>query len=291
MAKKRQRRNRRDREGPRDRLSELPDCVLLHIIQFMDTKSVVQTCILSKRWKHLWKYLTTLAFNSLFFNNVNNFTKFVSRVLSGRDDSISVHNVEFIRCGDAQSQPLNRLMKYVVLHNVQQLTISTTLNSKPSTVFRPYIFSCQSLTFLKVSINSCDPSIIVLPESLNMSTIRSLHLECCTFTASDRDYAEPFSTCHKLDSLTVEFCALQNGVKFLTVSNKNLSKLTVRGRIKISFFQIELSTPNLRSLTVLGQNSHPSFTSCNLSLVEELTIETFGSKCSERTELLIISWL
>jgi len=127
-------------------------------------------------------------------------------------------------------------MKYFMLHNVQQLIISTTLNSKPSTVFRPYIFSYHSLTFLKVSVNSCDPSIILLPESLNMPAIRSLHLECCTFTASGRDYVEPFSTCHKLDSLIVEFCALQNGVKFLTVSNKNLSKLTVRERIKISFF-------------------------------------------------------
>jgi len=76
----------------------------------------------------------------------------------------------------------------------------------------------------------------MLPESLNMPAIRSLHLECCTFTSSGRDYVEPFSTCHKLDDLTVECCALQNGVKFLTVSNKNLSKLIVRGRIKISFF-------------------------------------------------------
>jgi len=204
----------------------------------------------------------------------------MSRILSSRDGSIFVHNVEFIRRSDAQSQPLNRLMKYVVLHNVQQLTISTTLNSKPNTMFRPYIFSCQSLTFLKVSVNSCDPSIIVLPESLNMPAIRSLHLECCTFTASGRDYVEPFSTCHKLDSLTVEFCALQHGVKFLTVSNKNLSRLTVNGCIQISFFQIELSTPNLRSLVVLGHNSYPFLTSCNLSLVEKLTIETFRNTCS-----------
>jgi len=67
-----------------------------------------------------------------------------------------------------------------------------------------------------------------------MPAIRSMHLECCSFTASDRDYAEPFST---------------------------------------------------------RQNSHPFFTSCNLSLVEKLTINTFGTTCSERTELLILSWL
>jgi len=283
MAKKIQ--SRRDGEGPRDRLSELPECVLLHIMKFMNTKSVVQTCVLSKRWKHLWKYLTILAFKSFFFNNVKNLTKFVSRVLSGRDDSISLHNVEFIRHGVTQSQPLNRLMKYVVLHNVQQLTINVTLKS--NAVFRPYIFSCQSLTFLKVSVGSCEPSMIVLiPDSLNMPAIRSLHFDCCTFTISGRDYAEPFSTCHMLNSLTIKCCALQNGVKFLTISNKNLSKLTINGCVTISFFQIELSTPNLRSLTVQGQNIYPFLTSCNLSLVEKLSILTHGGTCFERTELL-----
>jgi len=155
MARKRQRRSKRRGEDQRDRLSELPDCVLLHIMQFMDTKSAVQTCVLSKRWMDLWKYLTTLAFNSLFFNNINNFIKFLSRVLSIRDNSISLHNVEFTRRGDALSQSLNRLMKYVVLHNVQQLTINITLKS--NAMFRPYIFSCQSLTFLKVCVSSCDP--------------------------------------------------------------------------------------------------------------------------------------
>ncbi|AES82311.1 F-box/RNI superfamily protein [Medicago truncatula] len=35
-----------------DRLSDLPDCVLLHIMSFLKTKCAVQTCILSKRWKN-----------------------------------------------------------------------------------------------------------------------------------------------------------------------------------------------------------------------------------------------
>jgi len=218
MVRKRQRRSRRGREDRRDRLSELPDCVLLHIMQFMDTKSVVQTCVLFKRWKHLWKYLTTLAFNSLFFNNVEQFHQICLRVLSGRDHSISLHNVEFNRRGSALSQPLNRLMKYDVLHNV---------------MFCPYIFSCQSLTFLKVCVSSCNPFMIVLPESLNMPAIKSLHLDCCTSSTSGRDYAEPFSTCHKLNSLTVECCVLQNGVKYLMVSNFNLSHLTVIGCIEV----------------------------------------------------------
>lgn len=289
--KKKPRRNRRGREEEKDRLSELPDCVLVHIMEFMDTKYAVQTCVLSKRWKDLWKHLTTLAFNTFFFNNVTNFSKFVSHVLSRRDDSISLLNLEFTRRGYAQPQPLNRLMKYAVLHNVQQLTIFINLNFKPSFEFRPYIFSCQSLTFLKLSVSSYDPSMILLPESLTMPALRSLQLESVTFTASGSDYAEPFSACHMLNSLILEGCSLQNDVKFLSLCNSNLSNLTVDGSFEAGFFQIELSTPNLSSLSVLGHNNHPFLSSCNLSFLEELTIETYGYTCFHKTELLIISWL
>ena len=89
----------RTTEEERDRLSELPDFVLLHIMNFIDTKDALRTCILSKRWKDLWKHLTTLSFyqsSSLFNERVVNFNKFVSQVLSCRDGSISLINVRLV---------------------------------------------------------------------------------------------------------------------------------------------------------------------------------------------------
>ncbi|QCD94873.1 F-box/LRR-repeat protein At3g26922-like [Vigna unguiculata] len=289
--KKRKRQSRRDREGKRDRLSELPDCVLIHIMEFMDTKHAVQTCVLSKRWKDLWKHLTTLAFNTFFFNNVVNFKKFVSHVLSKRDDSISLLNLEFTRRGYAQPQLLNRLMKYAVQHNVQQLTIFINLNSKPSFEFRPHIFSCQSLTFLKLSVSSYDPFMILLPESLDMPAIRSMQLESVTFTAIVNDYAEPFSNCRMLNSLILEGCSLHNGLKFLRISNSNLSNLILDGSFEAGFFRIDVCTPNLSSLTLSGHTDHPLLSIPNLSSLEELTIESRGNSWYHKTQLLILCWL
>ena len=83
------------RRDERDRISELPDCILMHIMSFLDTKDAVQTCILSKRWKDLCKCLTDLTFRSPFRCKCKKyFRKFVSWVLSSRNDSCSLLNVD-----------------------------------------------------------------------------------------------------------------------------------------------------------------------------------------------------
>ncbi|CAN0879068.1 Putative F-box/FBD/LRR-repeat protein At4g00315 [Linum grandiflorum] len=46
-----------------DRLSNLPEAVIHHILSFLDTKSAVQTSVLSRQWKSSWKYLAVLEFD------------------------------------------------------------------------------------------------------------------------------------------------------------------------------------------------------------------------------------
>ncbi|KEH22128.1 F-box/RNI/FBD-like domain protein [Medicago truncatula] len=71
-----------------DRISNLPDDILIHILSSFPTKQAFVTSILSKRWKHLWCYVPDVelefvddkaeeAKNSLF-------DKFVYSVLVSR---------------------------------------------------------------------------------------------------------------------------------------------------------------------------------------------------------------
>ncbi|CAN1333450.1 Putative FBD-associated F-box protein At5g56440 [Linum perenne] len=83
-----------------DRLSYLPDFVLYHILSFVDTKTVVQTSVLSRRWRCVWKHVPALVFDSLSFDHHSKrFNTFVDKVLSLRYptnvDKISYFNTLF----------------------------------------------------------------------------------------------------------------------------------------------------------------------------------------------------
>jgi hypothetical protein len=44
----------------RDRLSDLPDCLLHSVLSSLRSRQVVQSCLLSRRWRHLWRSVPCL---------------------------------------------------------------------------------------------------------------------------------------------------------------------------------------------------------------------------------------
>ncbi|BAT13083.1 Os11g0201299 [Oryza sativa Japonica Group] len=46
--------------GGGDHIGALPDALLWHVLSFLQSKEVVRTCVLARRWRHLWKSVPVL---------------------------------------------------------------------------------------------------------------------------------------------------------------------------------------------------------------------------------------
>jgi hypothetical protein len=251
--------------GDTDRLGDLPDHILVHIIEFMDIKQSVQTCVLSKRWEGLWRKLTNLKFNHSG-DRIDIFSKFVSQILSGRDDSLPLHSLEYVHKLQYQDSPkttLLEVLKYAASHNVQQLTVFVGLWLIKDLELPPSIFNCHSLTCLKLNFwcpSSPDHTRKMFPKSLNLPALKTLHLTFLTFTTNDNGYAVPFSTCNMLSALVIIGCYLQDDAQVLCISNSNVSSLTVGNCMyeEAHNYKVVFCTPKLTSLTITGRPHFPS---------------------------------
>ncbi|KAL2998876.1 hypothetical protein AAZX31_09G127400 [Glycine max] len=284
----------------RDKISEMPDNILLHMMNFMDTREAVQTCVLSKRWNNLWKRLTSLLFNSSKFGSVVKIINFLYMFLSDRDDSISLSTVYLDlsqRPRDSTSclgflithaydwECLNRLMKYAVSHNCQRLSIKILFYCKFEV--DPVIFSCPSLISLRLSFTPFGTN-CKLPKSLQLPVLKTLYLHHVCFTASDNGCAELFSTCFLLNTLVLERCSLDQYAEVICISNSNLSCLILDNAMEDAD-TIVLSTPKLSLLTIKDDFCRNKYSStCNLSFLEKVYVDASGYNEDSSEHL---SWL
>lgn len=280
-------------EAKNDMISNLPDFVLLLIMRFMNTKQAVQTCVLSTRWKDLWRQLTNLTLNySDFTNGRSKYSKFVFSFLSHRDDSISLIDISLTNTSIVVLKPqlVDRVMTYVAAHNVQNFTLNFNLTVRHGYTLNPCIFSCHSLTHLYLSC-WCLSGSIQLPSSIQLPALKSLHLGYVTFTENDKGIVDPFRDCHMLSTLILNFCAVHHTDKILRISNSKLSNLSIDMFQTLSTDKIVLSTPNLNSLTLFC-DLLPEFSACDLSFLEQVNINVLCFQSSaERIYSALIIWL
>jgi hypothetical protein len=70
-----------DAVGGRDLISNLPDGVLQHMLSFLPAQDAVRTCVLAKRWRHMWESTTVLRFVCGGMNEPKSIQDFVDQLL------------------------------------------------------------------------------------------------------------------------------------------------------------------------------------------------------------------
>ncbi|XP_061371771.1 putative F-box/FBD/LRR-repeat protein At1g78760 [Gastrolobium bilobum] len=266
-------------ENNEDRLSDLPDCVLIHLMSFVPTKDAIQTCMLSKRWKGLWKRLPTLILHYMNFSSMTFFNQFVPKVLSIRDGSVPLHHLEFSYSGRVHPHLMKRVLRYALSYDIRQLklTYDCDLDLPPS------LFLCQTLTSLDLTVTYRSQ---LFPKSLNLTALTSLSL--CNFTFGDSELVEPFSSCIKLKTLVIHNCAIRD-TQILCISNAALVNLTIRS---YQAYKIVLSTPNLFSFAFSGVPIQ-HISASNLSSIKQVNIDAdqWAALCHSRSGFILFSWL
>ncbi|WVZ19248.1 hypothetical protein V8G54_006570 [Vigna mungo] len=288
---KRKRTNESGERTEKDRVSDLPDEILQHIMEFLPTRQAIQTCVLSKRWKNLWKGITTLHFR--WWNGIRKYNKHVIQVLSNRDDSISIRSMNLTVFNSTAQKVMNNAIKYASLHHVKELTLIMDIKSKQiPTSFLPLVFNCKSLTSLNLYANSSS-SPLILPPSLPLPFLKTMHLSNVTFTPRDDNNVEPFSGCTSLTTLVLEHSMRSHSSETtLCISNPTISIFRMENIVYWHTFQpkVVLSLPKLTSITL--ENIHFSACykltcTCDLPLLKEVKIDNRVHVDSS----IIVHWL
>jgi hypothetical protein len=279
------------RANNKDRLGDLPDSLLLVILSFLDAKYAVQTCILSKRWKNLWKHLPTLALSSSSFTNNKCFIRFVLRILSlRRTSSITLHTLDFQSHGYCGSFLIRMVVKYAVSCNVHRLRIEINA-TRHIQRFPPCFFSCHTLTSLELYVDHHISFRAQFPNSLHLPALTTLSLEYFVFHDGGNGCAEPFSELSKLNTLVIRNCKVLDAQN-LYISSATLANFTIEMDPN-DYSKVELDTPSLCSFDFTGIPVQKLCGSkCNLSSLKDASINVpMGLAIPSYTPLVLLGWL
>lgn len=205
----------------KDRISELPEAVLCHILSFLPTKYSFRTSILSTRWKNIWASVPNLDICDESTSDKTGFMAFVDRVM------FSPHsNIRKFRLHCSSVDDYARIETWVC-SAIQRNAVEVDLcvESSREHIFElpwPLIVS-KTLEVLKLDSNYE----INLPLSGSFPNLRFLHI---TVDSPDSDaMGTLISYCPVLENLTVDG-TLGNWVNSVTVSAAKLKSLRIRLR-------------------------------------------------------------
>lgn len=233
-----------------DRISLLPDVLLIYIFSFIDTKLAVQSSILSKRWVNLWTLLPVLNFDSSLFKNTPNFTldnflfkspfdKFIDNVLARRNALIKIDSIN-IKVTDERT--MARVFHYALSRKIPNLTVD---NSEYLTKYRPVPCVNSSDSLISLTLKG----MLSLGKLPNFDALVSLRLERVKIVET-----EPFACFPNMKELFLVNCKMSSELGGLEVSGSNLSRLTIFSCFyhPIPYEKLVLKTPKLVVLELDG---------------------------------------
>ncbi|KAM1416337.1 hypothetical protein ACFX2I_007896 [Malus domestica] len=247
-----------------DRISELPNALLCHILSFLPILDAVHTTILSRRWKNLWTSLPELEFDDEGFNHswteLNRFMMFVDRVLFLHDSTdIKKFSFKLSRhrqcCRGPTLEHFIHIYRWIctaLRRNVVELDLDLLDYDCKRFELPQSLFLCKTLEILKVSSTSIT---FAPPTSACFPSLKVLNVYVMKL---DHSVANLFSCCPVLEDLNIDVnskVAVSNvnisapRLKTLRIWFGNDFKRNFWGDDRVRFF---INAPNLVKLAIVA---------------------------------------
>ncbi|KAL3620486.1 hypothetical protein CASFOL_035398 [Castilleja foliolosa] len=267
-------RKKRIKETPIDRLSALPDCLIIHILSLLEVKQSAITALLSKRWQFLWTQSPRLVFRaSETWMQPPEVQDFVSRVnktlfICGQND-LDTFEVEF-PYSESYSPDVDVWVGFAVKNKAKQVSLLLYGNLDdyhrlPRTMF-------QSAYLKRLTLRGCA---VFTWGTIEWPSLTELSIEKSSLQQHMME--KMLSGCPVLHFLDLKDCW---GYNRLEVSSKSLYELWVSDSEEDEgAFEpfLQISAPYLHTLSVALYPVGRKFCLENTTSLVRATIDFVGS--------------
>ncbi|XP_048441431.1 F-box/LRR-repeat protein At3g58900 [Pyrus x bretschneideri] len=278
-----------------DRISELPDTILCHVLSFLETVHAVRTTVLSTRWNNLWTKVPNLHFDyypsfSPKYEDEdadvcrNHFMTFVDRVLFFRDSS-KIQNFTLSCFEESDFTRIDGWLCTATRRNVVKLDFGLhnicKYDRRVTFSFPQSLFKCKTLEVLKLSSNC---TTYYPPTSGCFPSLKFLHITL--HNSHDTSAGQLISCCPLLEGLTIDGHVGTRGdsvdVHF-NISASKLKTLTISlSAYPTSPYNVLINAPNLKSIN-LSHNTVAYYSFENVSSLVNANIVLEACQEKERS--------
>ncbi|KAG7585594.1 Phosphopantetheine binding ACP domain [Arabidopsis thaliana x Arabidopsis arenosa] len=266
----------------KDRISQLPDSLICHILSYLSTKEVVRTSALSTTWTSLWLWVPSLELNSQKFQDFNAFVSYGDKYF----ESDKVFCIDKVKLTIDESHGgvddtsyftswIDALVKRSITHLEVKCLLDLEYHEMPLT-----FYICKTLVYLKLARVSFDDVEFV---SLPLLAIAANQVKCFSYgrrsnlsfnlrqlpTRLTISCAAKPETVDKVWALVREqlglsdVCKITPDTTFVALNADSLDTVEIVMRIEEEF-GIEMTDEKAESITTVEQAAE---------IIEELLLE------------------
>ncbi|XP_074337680.1 F-box/LRR-repeat protein At3g26922-like [Apium graveolens] len=260
---------KKSKVSEKDRISDLPDALLLIILSLLPTEQAVRTSILSKRWRPLCISLPNLVFyHRNWRDSAINFANFVDRFLMHRPNDLKIEKFG-LHC--VEDYYLDRVGDWILnALEFDAKEIDLWFRFREMFVLMYEVFFCTCLEKLQLS----GKILVDIPENVKFSSLRFLKFDEITFSSYE-SIGELLIKCPVLEVLYISGCKWLSGC-CLRISGSALKKFSLVSYSRIdekSTLEISIETPGLETLILDSFASDDILIKKNLPFLTTAQIE------------------